>query len=493
MSLFATKTIERLVAEASQPSDRGLRRVLGRRDLVGLGVGAVIGAGIFVLTGQAAAAYAGPAIVLSMAIAGLVSALAGLCYAEFASTVPVSGSAYTYAYATLGEIVAWMIGWDLVLEYALGAATVAVSWSGHLSSFLGQLGLQFPAALSAAPGTTVTLANGTAVTAVFNLPAVLITIVVTALLLVGVRESTTMNTVMVTIKVGVILIVIAGGIWFVQPSHWHPFVPPNTGHFGEYGWSGILRGAAVIFFAFIGFDAVSTTAQEARAPQRDMPIGILGSLAICTLLYMLVSGVMVGLVPYRQMLGSPAPMIVALDAAGAQAPTGALHALVGVLKLLVEIGALAGLTSVMLVMMLAQPRIFHAMALDGLLPAWAARIHPRWRTPHVTTVVTGALVAVASGFTGVATLGQLVSIGTLFAFVVVSIGVLFLRARRPEIERPFRVPFVPLLPLLSILVCLVLMASLPQATWERLAIWMTLGLLIYATYGYRSSRLRAGA
>jgi hypothetical protein len=334
MSLFATKTIESLVAGASQPTDRGLRRVLGRRDLVGLGVGAVIGAGIFVLTGQAAAAHAGPAIVLSMAIAGLVSALAGLCYAEFASTVPVSGSAYTYAYATLGEIVAWMIGWDLVLEYALGAATVAVSWSGHFSSFLGQLGLQFPAALSAAPGTTVTLANGTAVTAVFNLPAVLITIVVTALLLVGVRESTTMNTVMVAVKVGVILIVIAGGIWFVQPSHWHPFVPPNTGHFGEYGWSGILRGAAVIFFAFIGFDAVSTTAQEARAPQRDMPIGILGSLAICTLLYMLVSGVMVGLVPYRQMLGSPAPMIVVLDAAGAQAPTGALHALVGLMKLL---------------------------------------------------------------------------------------------------------------------------------------------------------------
>jgi len=487
MSIFATKSLEAITAEADHPDGPGLRRVLGRRDLVGLGVGAVIGAGIFVLTGQAAAAHAGPAIVLSMAIAGLVSALAGLCYAEFASAVPVSGSAYTYAYATLGELVAWMIGWDLVLEYALGAATVAVSWSGHLSSLLGQLGLQFPAAVSAAPGAMVMLADGTGVPAVFNLPAVLITVAVTALLLVGGKESTTTNTVMVAVKVGVILVVIAGGIWFIRPSNYHPFVPPNTGHFGEYGWSGVLRGAAVIFFAFIGFDAVSTTAQEARDPQRDMPVGILGSLAVCTLLYMLVSGVMVGLVPYRAMLGSPAPMIVALDAAGAQAPAGPWHALIAVMRLLVEVGALAGLTSVMLVMMLAQPRIFRAMALDGLLPAWAARIHPRWRTPHLTTLLTGAIVATASGFTGVAALGQLVSIGTLFAFVVVSIGVLFLRSSRPDLPRPFRVPFVPALPVLSVLVCLLLMASLPQVTWERLVIWMAVGLALYAGYGRRHS------
>jgi APA family basic amino acid/polyamine antiporter len=490
MSLFSTKNLDAIVAESTGSDGHGLRRVLGRRDLVGLGVGAVIGAGIFVLTGQAAAAYAGPAIVVSMALAGLVSALAGLCYAEFASAVPVSGSAYTYAYATLGELVAWMIGWDLVLEYALGAATVAVSWSGHLSSLLAQLGLQFPAAVSAAPGTSVMVADGHVVTAVFNLPAVLITIVVTLLLLTGVRESTTTNTIMVAVKVGVILVVIAGGVWFVQPANWHPFVPRNTGHFGEYGWSGVLRGAAVIFFAFIGFDAVSTTAQEARHPQRDMPVGILGSLAICTVLYMLVSGVMVGLVPYRQMLGSAAPMIVALEAAGAQAPAGPWHGLLAVMRLLVEVGALAGLTSVMLVMMLAQPRIFRAMALDGLLPAWAARIHPRWRTPHLTTLVTGAIVALASGFTGVAALGQLVSIGTLFAFVVVSIGVLFLRVNRPDLPRPFRVPFVPALPVLSVIVCLLLMASLPRATWERLVIWMALGLVLYGLYGYKNSRLR---
>jgi APA family basic amino acid/polyamine antiporter len=492
MSLFVTKTIETLVSEAEANDANGLRRVLGRRDLVALGIGAVIGAGIFVLTGQAAAAYAGPAIVLSMAIAGLASALAGLCYAEFASAVPVSGSAYTYAYATLGEFVAWLIGWDLVLEYALSAATVAVSWSGHLGAFLEQLGWAFPAVLSAAPGTIVATGGGQAVTAVFNLPAVLITIVVTMLLLVGIRESATFNAAMVALKVAVIAIVIAGGIWFVQPVNWRPFVPPNTGTFGEFGWSGVLRGGAVIFFAFIGFDAVSTVAQEARDPQRDMPAGILGSLAICTPLYMLVSGVMVGLVPYHQMIGSPAPMIVALDAAALRSGGGA-HVMLSGMKLLVELGALAGLTSVMLVTMLAQPRIFRAMALDGLLPDWAARIHPRWRTPHVTTVITGVAVAAAAGFTGVSILGQLVSIGTLFAFVVVALAVIFLRARRPDLHRPFRVPAAPFLPLAAVAVCMLLMASLPRATWERLVIWLSIGLVIYFGYGYRHSRARRNA
>jgi APA family basic amino acid/polyamine antiporter len=490
VSLFVTKAIEDIAPGQHGPGGDALRRVLGRRDLVALGVGAVIGAGIFVLTGQVAAANAGPAIVLSMLLAGLVSALAGLCYAEFASAVPVSGSAYTYAYATLGELIAWAIGWDLVLEYALGAATVAVSWSGNLTSFMEHFHVQFPAALSAAPGTIVTVAGGPPVTAVFNLPAVLITIAVTALLVVGVRESATMNMVMVAVKVGVIFAVVGGGILFVRGAYWHPFVPANTGTFGEFGWSGVLRGAAVIFFAFIGFDAVSTTAQEARNPQKDMAVGILGSLAVCTLLYMIVSGVMVGLVPYREMLGSPAPMVVALQAAGARAPDPGSQALLSVLRVFVEVGTLAGLTSVMLVMMLAQPRIFHAMALDGLLPAWAARIHPRWRTPHVTTIVTGVAVALAAGFTGIATLGQLVSIGTLFAFVIVSIGVLVLRARRPDLQRPFRVPFVPALPVLSVLVCLLLMASLPRATWERLLIWMAIGLAIYALYGRSHSRLQ---
>ena len=488
MSLFVTKSIDALKAEAGAENE-GMRRVLGRTDLVLLGVGAVIGAGIFVLTGQAAAANAGPAIVLSMLLAGVVSALAGLCYAEFASTVPVSGSAYTYTYATLGELVAWMIGWDLVLEYALGAATVAVSWSGHFIGFMHQLGIYPPPALSAAPGTLVAVASGDPVTAVFNLPAVIIVGMVTTLLVVGIRESATFNAVMVVVKVSVVGVVIAVGVFFIEAPNLQPFIPENTGTFGEYGWSGIMRGAAVIFFSFIGFDAVSTAAQEARAPQRDMPVGILGSLAICTTLYMLVSFVMVGMVPYKAMLGSPAPMIVALDAVLGNAAAG-WTTLLGVVKMLVEIGALAGLTSVMLVMMLAQPRIFHSMAKDGLLPAFAARIHPRWGTPAGMTVVTGIAVALAAGFTPVAVLGQLVSIGTLFAFVVVAIGVLFLRRRRPDLERPFRTPWVPFLPILSVVVSTLLMLSLPWATWERLLIWMALGLAIYAAYGYRHSKLR---
>ena len=492
MSIFATKSIETLKAEAQATDGHALKRVLGRGDLIALGIGAVIGAGIFVLTGQAAAAYAGPAIVLSMAVAGVASALAGLCYAEFASAVPVSGSAYTYAYATLGELAAWLIGWDLVLEYALSASTVAVSWSGHLSAFLSQIGLSFPAALSAAPGTVVSVAGSPDVTAVFNLPAVLITAAVTALLVIGIRESAAMNAAMVLLKSAVIVVVIAAGVFFIQPANWHPFIPANGGHFGEFGWSGVMRGAAVIFFAFIGFDAVSTVAQESRNPQRDMPIGILGSLAICTVLYMLVSGVMVGLVPYRQMLGSPAPMVVALDYAASRA-SGSSHVMLSALKVLVELGALAGLTSVMLVTMLGQARIFQAMARDGLLPPWAARIHERWRTPHITTFVTGGAVALAAGFTSVSVLGQLVSIGTLFAFVVVALAVLFLRARAPDLPRPFRVPFVPFVPVLAVVVCLLLMASLPQATWERLVIWMILGLVIYIAYGRRHSRVRTMA
>ena len=489
MSLFVTKSIDGLIQEAGAAG--GMHRVLGRADLVLLGVGAVIGAGIFVLTGQAAAAHAGPAIVLSMVLAGVASELAGLCYAEFASTVPISGSAYTYSYATLGELVAWTIGWDLVLEYALGAATVAVSWSGHFVSFLDQIGLPFPAVVSAAPGTVVAVAGGAPVTAVFNLPAVIIACLVTTLLIFGIKESAAVNSAMVVLKVSVIALVIAVGVFFVQGANLHPFVPPNTGVFGEYGWSGIARGAAVIFFSFIGFDAVSTAAQEARQPQRDMPIGILGSLAICTVLYMLVSAVMVGLVPYGRMMGSPAPMVVALDAALARSG-GQWALLLNLSKAAVEIGALAGLTSVMLVMILAQPRIFYAMAKDGLLPSWAARLHPRWGTPAITTILTGLLVAIAAGFTPVSVLGQLVSIGTLFAFVVVAFGVLFLRRQRPDLPRPFRTPWVPYLPVLSVVVSLGLMASLPWATWERLLIWMAIGLVVYAVYGYRHSHLRNG-
>ncbi len=512
MSLFAKKSIESLKAEAAASGEHSLKRVLGPVNLTTLGIGAIIGTGIFVLTGQAAAQYAGPGIVLSMVLAGIASALAGLCYSEFASTVPIAGSAYTYGYATLGEFIAWVIGWDLILEYALGAATVAVGWSGHLTSFLHDfVGISFPAQVSAAPGTPFVMIDGKwqqianvldvlkqraidpatlpQITAVFNLPAVLIAIAVTILLVVGIKESANVNSVIVIVKVAVVLIVIGAGAAFVNYANWHPFIPPNRGTFGDFGWSGVVRGAAVIFFAYIGFDAVSTAAQEAKNPQRDMPIGILGSLVICTILYVLVSGVMVGLVPYAQMLGSPAPMVVAIRAAeAASGGSGVLRAMV----MLVELGALAGLTSVMVVMMLGQPRIFYSMANDGLLPGWARKIHPKFRTPHITTIMTGIAVSLAAGFVRINILGELVSIGTLMAFVIVSVGIIFLRYQQPKLERPFRVPFVPVVPALSALVSLGLMASLPGATWLRLIVWMAIGMLIYFGYGFRHSFLRHG-
>jgi len=492
MSIFQTKSIEQIEREqlGSHQGGGGLKRILGPNQLIMLGVGAVIGTGIFVLTGQAAAANAGPAIVISMVLAGLTSVLAALCYSEFAASVPVAGSAYTYAYATLGEFVAWVIGWDLILEYALGAATVAVGWSGNLVTLLQQLGMSFPAALSAAPGTLVQVAGGEPVSAVFNLPAVLVTLAVTVLLIFGVSESATVNSAIVVIKVAVVLIVIGAGAMFIDPANWHPFIPENTGRFGEYGWSGVLRGAGVIFFAYIGFDAVSTSAQEARNPQRDMPRGILGSLAICTILYVLVSGVMVGLVPHREMLNEPAPLVVAVEAATGRAAGTPWQGPMEVVKILVTVGALAGLSSVMVVMMLAQPRIFLSMARDGLLPRWAAVIHPRFQTPHISTIVTGVLVAVAAGLTPIGTLGNLVSIGTLMAFVIVSIGIIVLRRTRPDLPRPFRMPMVPLLPALSALVSLLLMVSLPWETWERLILWMAIGVAFYFVYGYRRSRLR---
>jgi basic amino acid/polyamine antiporter, APA family len=487
MSLFATKSIERLKAEAADTGEHSLKRVLGPFNLVTLGIGAIIGTGIFVLTGQAAAQYTGPAIVLSMVLAGIASALAGLCYSEFASTVPIAGSAYTYGYATLGEFFAWVIGWDLILEYALGAATVAVGWGGHFTSFLHDfVGVSLPASIAAAPCTVINVA-GCHPDAVINLPAVLITLAVTALIIVGIRESANVNTAIVVVKVAVVIIVILGGAAFVNGANWHPLIPPNTGTFGEYGWSGILRGAGVIFFAYIGFDAVSVAAQEARNPQKDMPIGILGSLVVCTILYILVSGVMVGLVPYQQMLGSPAPMVVAIRAA--EVASGG-SALLHVMVMLVEVGAIAGLSSVMVVMMMAQPRIFYTMAHDGLLPPFAKKIHPRFRTPHITSMITGGVVAIAAGFTPIGALGELVSIGTLLAFVIVSLGVIFLRYKRPDLERPFRTPWVPFVPILSALVSLGLMAGLPGETWLRLVIWMVIGLVIYFAYGYRHSELR---
>jgi APA family basic amino acid/polyamine antiporter len=386
-----------------------------------------------------------------------------------------------------------VIGWDLILEYALGAATVAVGWSGNLVTLLHQFGMQFPAQWSAAPGTVVQLAGGAmapTTVAIFNLPAVIITVLVTLLLLVGVSESATVNAVIVVMKVAIVLVVIAAGSLFLDTSLWHPFIPPNTGTFGEYGWSGVLRGAGVIFFAYIGFDAVSTSAQEARDPQRDMPRGILGSLAICTVLFVLVSGVMVGLVPYQRMLNEPAPLVVAVEAAAGRAQGTPWGPLMNTLTVMLTVGALAALSSVMVVMMLAQPRIFLAMSRDGLMPRWAGRIHPRFNTPHISTIVTGVVVAIASGLTPIATLGTLVNIGTLMAFVIVSIGIIVLRRTRPDLPRPFRMPLVPLLPALSATVALILMLGLPRATWERLFIWMAIGIVVYFSYGFRRSRLR---
>jgi len=483
MSWSRTKSIDELVSRTD--ATHGLRRVLGPTNLIALGIGAIIGTGIFVLSGQTAATNAGPAIVLSMIIAGAVSALAGLCYAEFAAAVPVAGSAYTYASATLGELVAWVIGWDLILEYALGAATVAVGWSGNMVSLLGDLGIHIPAAISAAPGTVVMVGPGSAVTSVFNLPAVLISFLVTVLLIRGVRESATVNTVIVFVKVAIILVIIAAGAAFIHRENYTPFIPPNTGTFGEFGWSGVVRGAAVIFFAYIGFDAVSTAAQEARNPQRDMPRGILGSLAICTVLYIVVSAIMVGLVPYPKLSG-PAPMAVAVDAAREAATGTAWAGIMQAVSFLVKIGIIAGLSSTMVVNMMAQPRILMSMSHDGLLPAWAGRIHPKFRTPHVTTILTGVLVALASGFTPIAVLGSLVSIGTLFAFVIVSIGIIVLRRTHPNLPRAFRTPWVPWVPLASAGVSFFLMLSLPGATWLRLAIWMAIGLVIYGLYGRKA-------
>jgi APA family basic amino acid/polyamine antiporter len=489
MSLFTTKSIDSLIT--SSQTGHTLRRVLGPLQLIALGIGAIIGTGIFVLSGQAAAVNAGPAIVLSMVIAGATSALAALCYAEFAATVPVAGSAYTYAYATLGEFIAWVIGWDLILEYALGAATVAVGWSGNAVSLLADFGIELPAAISAAPGTVITTAAGPVI-AVFNLPAVLITVLVTWLLVRGVKESATVNSIIVFVKVAIILLVIGTGVAFVRGANYTPFIPPNTGVFGEFGWSGIVRGAAVIFFAYIGFDAVSTAAQEARDPQRDMPRGILGSLVVCTVLYIAVSAVMVGLVRYPG-LGGAAPMAVAVDAARDAAAGGAWAGIMHAMSLLVKIGIIAGLSSTMVVQMLAQPRIFMSMAQDGLLPPWAGRVHATYRTPYLATLITGGIVALAAGFTPIAVLGQLVSIGTLFAFVIVSLGVLVLRRREPTLARPFRTPWVPVVPIASAIVSLLLMASLPGATWLRLLLWMAIGVVLYFTYGARRSRAALSA
>jgi APA family basic amino acid/polyamine antiporter len=465
-NLLKTKSIEQLVGDAEHGA-KALKRTLTGLDLTLLGIGAIIGTGIFVLTGTAAANQAGPAIVLAYVAAGLACGFAALCYAEFASMIPISGSAYTYAYATLGEIFAWMIGWDLILEYAVGSMTVAVGWSGYFQRILAGFGLNLPAWMTAAPATGV---EG----ALMNLPAMLIVLVITALLVIGVRESARFNAAMVFVKLVAILFFIVVGVGYVEPANWHPFTP--------YGVQGIAAAAAVVFFAYIGFDAVSTTAEEAKNPQRDMPIGIIASLIICTALYLAVSGILTGIIPVVQ---------YKTDAQFLNAPVGYALAVIGQdwAAGLVSAGAVAGITSVLLVMLMSQPRIFFAMSRDRLLPPGVSKVHPKFRTPYITTIITGVIVSIVAGFTPIQVLGEMTSIGTLFAFVVVCFAVLILRARRPDHPRPFKVPFGPVFPVLGVISCVYLMVNLTVMTWVRFLVWLDVGMIIYWFYGRTHSPL----
>jgi len=471
--LFATKSLAELHVE----SERGaLRRALGPWNLTALGIGSIIGTGIFVFTGVAASQYAGPGLIISMLIAATACVFAGLCYAELAAMIPVSGSAYTYAYATFGELIAWIIGWDLILEYALSGATVAIGWSGYFVSFVRTIGIDFPQALAMAPGTVTMGADP--VHGIFNLPAAGIILLVSLLLSLGIRESANTNTALVLIKSLVLVLFVVAGVSYMNRDNLTPLIPPNTGEFGAFGWSGILRAAAIMFFAYIGFDAVSTAAQEAKRPQRDLPVGILLSLGICTVLYIAVAVVLMGIVSYKQ-LNVPDPLAVGIDATG-----------LTWLSPVIKISALFGLFSTMLVQLLGQSRIFFSMSRDGLLPKMFSRVHPRFRTPHLSTMITGSVMALAAGLLPLTTLGQLVSMGTLLAFVLVCIGIIILRRTAPDLPRPFRTPWVPLVPILGALSCLVQMVALPISTWIRLVAWLALGLLLYFTYGARHSLLR---
>ena len=490
MNLFRRKSAAALQAEAH--ADKSLKRALGAVNLTALGIGGIIGAGIFVLTGHAAAAYAGPGIVYSFMLSGLACMFAGLCYAEFASMIPLSGSAYTYGYATLGEFVAWIIGWNLVLEYLFAASTVAVGWSGYVVSFLKDLHVTIPAAFTSAPYDHVAdpaahwwnvwqlFAHGwTSTGAVLNVPAMVVVGAVTILLVIGIKESANFNNVIVALKLAVILTFIAVGAAYINKANWHPFVPPALAP-GHFGWSGVVRAAGVIFFAYIGFDAVSTAAQESRNPQRDMPIALLGSLGICTILYIAVSLVLTGVVNYTQ-LNVPAPIAVAISTLG---PSLAW------LEYFVKIGAIAGLSSVVLVLLLGQPRIFYAMSKDGLLPAVFSAVRPKFKTPWIAQLITGAAAMLIAGLFPIGLLGELVSIGTLLAFAIVCAGILVLRVTDPELERPFRVPAVWLMAPLGVFSCGYLMVNLPPDTWARLIVWIAIGVVIYFCYSHGHSKLQ---
>ena len=476
-NFFLRKTLDELKAEAEHQNP--LKRHLSATNLVLLGIGCVIGAGIFVLTGSAAAIYAGPAVSIAFVISAMGCMFAGLCYAEFSSMIPISGSAYTYGYATMGEFIAWIIGWDLVLEYLLGAATVAVGWSGYVVHFLEYFNINIPASISQSP--FVYDANGWHTSgALINFPAMFVVIVVSTLLILGIKQSAKVNNIIVIIKVIVILLFIGLGISYIDVSNWQPFIPENTGKPEHFGWTGILTASGVVFFAYIGFDAVSTASQEARNPQRDMPIGILVSLAICSILYIVVSLVLTGVVNYTE-LNVPAPIAVAIS----KFDTGLQW-----ITPIINVGAIAGLSSVVLVLLMAQSRIFYTMGNDGLLWKVFAKVHPKYKTPHITTVTVGIVAAVVAGLFPIGLLGELVSIGTLFAFIIVCVGIIILRKTEPNAPRAFKTPWVPILPAIGAIICFVQMASLPKDTWERLIIWMAIGLVIYFVYGKKHSKVR---
>jgi basic amino acid/polyamine antiporter, APA family len=477
---LATKSVARIQEEAMQSK---LLRTLGPWNLVSLGIGCIIGTGIFVLTGQAAANYAGPAIIISFVISGTACAFAGLCYAELASTLPISGSAYTYTYATMGEIFAWIMGLLLILEYGVAASTVAVGWSGYMVSLLNQFGLHIPAVLTSAYGQSVHLANGRTASALFNMPAMLGALAVMLLLVRGVSESATVNNIIVFIKVSVVVAFVAIGVSYINPANWVPFIPPvaqisNGGAMHQaFGFDGVLRAASIVFFAYVGFEAVSTAAQETRNPQRNMPIGILGSLIICTILYMLTSAVLTGVVPYAQ-LNVPDPMAVAAD-----------HMGLGWFSTFVKLGALMGMTSVMLVLMYGQTRIFYIMSRDGLMPPLFSRVHSRFHTPWINTLLVGVIIAIASALTPLSVLGDMVSFGTLMAFVMVCYSVIYLRRRHAELHRPFRTPFYPWVPILGMLSCFGLIMTFEASYFRMIGLWLAAGMLFYIFYGRHHSRL----
>jgi basic amino acid/polyamine antiporter, APA family len=499
--LLAKKPLDMIQSECEEVGEHTLKRALGPTNLIALGIGAIIGTGIFVLTGSVAAQNSGPAVVLSFIFAGIACAFAGLCYAEFASLIPIAGSAYTYGYATLGELVAWVIGWDLILEYAFGAATVASGWSANVVQLLARMGIPLPPQWIATPGTQLAFyremwqpvaslpagvnpATLPHATAVFNLIAFLAIAAVTTILVIGIQESANINTMIVFVKVGTVLVFIAIAAAFVfnhfaqAKVNWTPFIPPNTGTTGEFGWSGVMRGAGKIFFAYIGFDAVSTAAQEAKNPQKDMPVGILGSLTICTLLYIVTSGLLTGVISYTRLnVGAP----IALGMAETGVKWG---------EFLVLIGTILGLSTVMLVMLLGQSRVFFSMSRDGLLPRWAGAVHPRFRTPWISSIVVGVFVAFLPAILPIGILNEMTSIGTLLAFVIVCAGVWVLRVRRPDLHRPFKTPLVPLVPILGIVSSFALMAFLPLSTWIRLVVWLIIGMVIYFSYGRRNSRVQ---